>query len=69
MATKETDKTLQNVFADEEIFCLRALDETAPLTVLYWIRENFYTATKEKLESAFNIALKMKEQENKRRAD
>lgn len=68
MATKKNNKTLGNCFDDEEIFVLRALDETSPVIVIEWIKENFYTAGKEKLQSAFDVALKMKDQENKRRA-
>lgn len=66
--TKSTNQTIKNSWEDEEIFALRATDETAPLIIMNWIRENFFTASEMKLRSAFESALRCKEQENKRRA-
>lgn len=66
---KRTDETLAKAFADEPIFVLRALDETSPLIIMDWIRENLFTAPEDKLRSAFEQALAMKKFEDKRRAD
>ncbi len=66
---KRNDETLSKTFADEPIFLLRALDETAPLIIMDWIRENLFTAPEDKLRSAFEQALAMKKFEDKRRAD
>lgn len=65
---KKNDETIQKMFADEPIFPLRAMDETAPLIILDWIRENLFSASEDKLRSAFEQALAMKRFEDKRRA-
>jgi hypothetical protein len=56
--TKSTNETLKKVYDNEEIFILRALDETTPVIILDWIRENFYTAPEDKLRSAFEAAFR-----------
>lgn len=66
---KNTDPTLATTLVEEPIFCLRGMDETAPLIIMDWIRENLFSAPEDKLRSAFEQALAMKKFEDKRRAD
>lgn len=66
--TKLTNQTIKNAWEEEEIFALRAIDETTPMVILYWIRENFFTAPEMKLRSAFEAAIRCKNQENRKRA-
>lgn len=68
MATKLTDDTLKKAFEDEEIFVLRALDESSPTVIMFWIAYNFAVLSEEKIRSAFEVAMKMNRQENRRRA-
>ena len=67
--TKRNDETLKKADVNEPIFVLRAMDESAPLAVIDWIRENLFSASEDKLRSAFEQALAMKKFEDKRRAD
>lgn len=67
--TKSTNQTIKNAWEEEEIFAIRAQDETASMVILYWIRENFFTASEMKLRSAFESAIRCKNQENRKRAD
>ena len=67
--TKKNDETLQKTFNEEPIFTLRAMDETSPLIIMDWIRENLFSASEDKLRSAFEQALAMKKFEDKKRAD
>lgn len=45
---------------DEELFVLRAQDNSAPFVVLEWIKRNIRTAPDTKLRDAFECALRMK---------
>ena len=45
---------------DEELFVLRAQDESSPEIVMEWIKRNFKTASDAKLRDAFDCALRMK---------
>lgn len=65
---KKKNETLAKAFDEEEIFVLRSMDETSPLIVMEWIKENMYTASEDKLRSAFEAALRMKKFEDSRRA-
>jgi hypothetical protein len=53
---------------DEELFTLRAQDESSPKTVLFWIGENFETCNEDKLREAFECALRMKAHPNRKAA-
>ena len=65
--TANKNFVLGKAFGDEELFVLRAMDETAPVIILEWIKENYYTANEDTLRSAFESALRMKKFEDKRR--
>jgi len=65
---KQSNYTLQAARPDEEIFVLKELDETAPWVIMEWMKENFHTASEDKLRSAFESALRMKRADDKRRA-
>lgn len=67
--TKRNDETLRKADINEPVFVLRAMDESAPLAIMDWIRENLFSASENKLRSAFEQALAMKKFEDKRRAD
>lgn len=67
--TKRNDGALSKASPDEPIFVLRGMDETSPLIIMDWIRENMFTAPEDKLRSAFEQALIMKKFEDRRRAD
>lgn len=67
MATKAQELNggrLSKIPEWEQIFILRAQDEMAPITVLKWIQDNFFTAPEEKLREAFETALAMNKQED-----
>lgn len=68
MATKITCKTLAKVGDKEEIFVLRAQDESSPKTILNWIGDNLH-ASDEKLREAFECALRMRKYEKRRACD
>lgn len=53
---------------NEELFVLRAQDATSPKVVLFWISENFETCPDDKLREAFECALKMKQNPNRKTA-
>jgi len=65
--TKRNSEVLNKAQPNEEIFVLREIDETSPVIIMEWIKENFYTASEEKLRSAFEIALRMNKAEDRRR--
>lgn len=65
---KEKNYTLQQARIGEEIFVLKATDETAPWVIMEWIKENIHTANEDKLRSAFESALRMRRFDDKRRA-
>lgn len=65
--TANKNFVLSKAFGDEELFILRAMDETAPIIILEWIKENYYTANEDTLRSAFESALRMKKYEDKKR--
>lgn len=61
MGTKATGiKCYDKAAPNEELFVLRAQDESSPEIVLEWVRRNFKTAPNEKLRDAFECAIKMK---------
>lgn len=68
MGTKLTDETLKKVEDTEEIFVLRAMDESTPTVIMFWIAYNFAVLSEDKIRSAFEQAMKMNKQENRRRA-
>ena len=53
----------------ETTFTLRAQDRSSPKTVAFWIMENIVTAPPDKLRSALEDALKMREWPNRKTAD
>jgi hypothetical protein len=55
----------------ERTFTLVEHDVTSPRTILFWIMENFETASEAKLEDAFELAMEMQRSQfvTKRRAD
>lgn len=65
---KGNNHTYNQARPDEEIFCLRETDETAPWVIMEWMKENFHTASEDKLRSAFESAIRMKKADDKRRA-
>jgi hypothetical protein len=69
MGIKAIDSTLPKIPDNELIFVLRAQDQSSPLIILEWIKENFESAPYEKLQEAFTIALGMREWPGRKRAD
>lgn len=69
MGIKAIDSTWPKIPDHELIFVLRAQDQSAPLVVLEWIKENFETAPTEKLQEAFTCALGMREWSGRKKAD
>lgn len=59
MSYKGTDKCISKAFDDEMLFVLMARDETAPATVLEWIKLNIGKQPEEKLREAFECAMEM----------
>lgn len=68
MATKMKNPTLQKTGDNEEIFVLRAQDQSAPRTVILWIADNLH-ASDEKLKDAFACALRMRRHPERKPAD
>lgn len=68
MGTKSTDETLKNSGDTEEIFVLRALDESSPTVIMFWIAYNFAILSEDKIRSAFEQAMAMNKAENRRQA-
>ena len=68
MATKITSITLQKAGDEEEIFVLRAQDDSAPKIIMLWIAENLH-ASDEKLRDAFECALRMRKHPTRKAAD
>lgn len=62
---KQNNYTIQQARPDEEIFVLRETDETAPWVIMEWMKENFHTASEDKLRSAFESAIRMKRADDK----
>lgn len=62
---KSKNYAIQQARVDEEIFCLKETDETAPWVIMEWMKENFHTASEDKLRSAFESALRMKKADDK----
>ena len=60
MALKKSCKTLAKVGDNEEIFVLRAQDDSAPNIILQWILFNFSHLSESKAREAFECALKMR---------
>jgi len=54
------DSTLNKADNEEMLFILRAQDISAPKTIIFWIAENIYNCSDDKLRGAFECALKMK---------
>lgn len=53
----------------QQTFTLVEQDRTSPRTILFWIGENFETASQEKLRDAFEMALRMREFSGRKWAD
>jgi len=53
----------------EQLFTLRAQDETAPATIAYWILLNIETAPEGKLRHALEDALRARKWRPRKRAD
>jgi len=68
MATKTSNPTLLKTADNEEIFVLRAQDQSAPRSVVLWIADNLH-ASDEKLRDAFECALRMRRHSKKKPAD
>jgi hypothetical protein len=68
MATKMKNPTLQKTGDNEEIFVLRAQDQSAPRSVVLWIADNLH-ASDEKLRDAFECALRMRRHSKTKPAD
>lgn len=68
MATKKNNPTLQKTGDQEEIFVLRAQDQSAPRSVILWIADNLQ-APDEKLRDAFECALRMRRHTRTKPAD
>lgn len=64
MVKKELLKYLEKIPDHEELFLLRAQDESAPAVIMKWIDENLWTAPKTKIEQAVQTAYKMAHQED-----
>jgi hypothetical protein len=64
-----TDSTLNKAGDEEMLFILRAKDISSPKVILHWIAKNFETASRSKLQGAFNCALRMKEYKGRKAAD
>lgn len=54
---------------DEELFVLRAQDNSSPEIVLEWIKRNIKTAPDAKLRDAFECAIRMKNHPRTKNAD
>lgn len=67
----ELIKMLDKISETEELFLLRAQDESAPSIVMKWIDENLYTAPEAKIRNAIEVAIRMSKQEDvmRKRAD
>lgn len=67
----EIIKYLEKIPDHEELFLLRAQDESSPSVIMRWIEENLWTAPEEKIREVVEIALKMAKQEDimRKRAD
>ncbi len=68
MATKQNNPTLKKTGDNEEIFVLRAQDQSAPRSVILWIADNLH-APDEKLRDAFECALRMRRHSKTKPAD
>jgi hypothetical protein len=68
MATKTHNPTLSKISDNEEIFVLRAQDQSAPRSVILWVADNLH-ASDEKLRDAFECALRMRRHPGKKPAD
>jgi hypothetical protein len=53
----------------EQLFTLRAQDETTPECIAYWILKNIETAPEEKLRHALDDALRARKWPNRKQAD
>lgn len=53
----------------EQLFTLRAQDETAPAVIAYWILMNIDTAGEDKLRHALEDALRARKWPRRKRAD
>lgn len=63
----EIIKMLDKIPESEELFLLRAQDESAPSIVMKWIDENLYTAPETKIRNAVEVAIRMSKQDDIRR--
>lgn len=59
MGYKGSDKCLNKAKEDEMLFVLMARDETAPITILEWIKLNLHKQPEDKLREAFDCAMTM----------
>lgn len=53
----------------EQLFTLRAQDETTPTVIAYWILQNIETAGEDKLRHALEDALRARKWPHRKRAD
>ena len=60
MPLKSECKTLRKIGDNEEIFVLRAQDDSAPKAVLQWVLLNFDHLSDDKATEAFECALRMR---------
>ncbi len=60
MSLKSTCKTLKKVGDEEEIFVLRAQDDSAPHAIMQWLIYNFGHLSDERAREAFECALRMR---------
>lgn len=63
------DSCLNKAKDNEMLFVLRGQDMTSPQVILEWIKVNFNHLPEDKLNEAFNCALKMKETKGRKMPD
>jgi len=64
MGFKKDDPCIQKAFDDERLFVLMTRDETAPLVVVEWIKNNILRQPSEKLHEALDCAIEMAERQH-----
>ena len=68
MALKRDNPALEKIPENEEVFVLRARDQSSPRSVILWIADNLQ-APDEKLRDAFECALRMRRHPGRKPAD
>ena len=69
MALRGNCPTLEKIGDKEEMFVLRAQDRSSPHVILKWIELNLETCPDDKLDEAFECAMRMKHAANRKAAD